>query len=70
MYFIAYKDKNGNDFHGLPWIIPEGGFDDINIAKGVKNDFINRQFKEVILFKCNCIPEEIEWNFVKDNKID
>jgi hypothetical protein len=32
-YYIAYKDKSGNDFHGTPWITPEGGFNDLLIAK-------------------------------------
>ena len=27
-YFIAYKDENGKDFNGKPWLIPEDGYDD------------------------------------------
>lgn len=68
-YFIAYKDKLGNDFKGLPWIIPEGGFEDLDITNKVKNDFINRGFKNVILFTCNNIPKEIDWGFVNKHKI-
>jgi hypothetical protein len=69
-YFIAYKDQFGNDFKGLPWIIPDGGFEDLDITNKVKNDFINRGFKNVILFVCNNIPEEIDWEFVNEHKIN
>ena len=66
-YFIAYKDEHGKDFNGQPWIMPEGGFDDIEFTKNVKNDFIRRGFKDVTLFMCNEVPEEIDWEFVNDN---
>lgn len=70
-YFIAYKDVNGNDFGGLPWVIPEGGFDDIKMAKNVKNDFIRRGFKDVKLFltKTTDIFERFDWNFINDNLV-
>ena len=68
-YFIAYKDQNGKDFDGQPWIMPEGGFEDIELAKLVANDFTNRGFINVTLFGCIDIPEEIDWDFVDENRI-
>ena len=35
-YFIAYKDENGKDYNGQPWLIPEDGYDDKDFAKMVK----------------------------------
>jgi len=70
-YYIAYKDVNGKDFDGLPWVIPEGGFIDIKIAKNVKNDFIRRGFKDVKLFSTKIIDmfEQFDWNFVNNNLV-
>ena len=70
-YYIAYKDVNGKDFNGLPWITPEGGFDDIKMAKNVKNDFIRRGFKNVKLFLVEMTDmfEQFDWNFVNNNLV-
>ena len=68
-YLIAYKDKDGNDYNGQPWIIPENGYDEKDFAKMVKNDMIRRGFKNVILFECKVIPENIDWDFVEDNEV-
>ena len=68
-YFIAYKDQNGEDDNGHPWIIPEDGYDDQDFATLVSNDMIKRGFKNVILFECNNIPGEADWEFVEDNEI-
>jgi len=71
MYFIAYKNENGKDFNGLPWIMPEGGFDDINLAINIKNDFIRRGFKDVKLFstKNTDMFEQFDWDFVNNNLV-
>lgn len=68
-YFIAYKDVNGKDFNGLPWVMPEGGFNNIQIAQNAKNDFIECGFKDVTLFACDETPEEIDWDFVNANLV-
>lgn len=69
-YYIAYKDNNGKDFNGQPWIIPNGGFEELAFAKLVASDFINRGFINVTLFGCNePLDEEIDWQFVEKNKI-
>jgi len=69
-YYIAYKDNNGKDFNGQPWIIPEDGYDDLNFAKRITNDLINRGFVDVTLFGCNePLDEEVDWQFVEENKI-
>lgn len=71
MYFIAYRDVNGKDFDGIPWVIPEGGFDDIKMAKNVKNDFIRRGFKDVKLFltEDTNISDQFDWYFVNNNLV-
>lgn len=69
-YYIAYKDNNGKDFNGQPWIIPHGGFEDLVFAKLVASDFTNRGFINVTLFGCNKpLDKEIDWQFVEENKI-
>jgi hypothetical protein len=68
-YFVAYKDENGKDYNGQPWIIPEDGYDDKDFAKMVKNDMIKRGFKNVILFECKNVPENVDWDFVEDNEL-
>jgi hypothetical protein len=68
-YFIAYKDVNGNDFDGQPWVIPEGGFDDIKMTIVIKDDFIRRGFKDVKIFESINLPDVIDWEYVESNEI-
>lgn len=68
-YLIAYKDNNGKDFYGKPWLIPDGGTEDLSFAKMIKEDFLKRGFKDVKIFGCNEIPEEVDWDFVEDNEL-
>ena len=68
-YLIAYKDNEGKDFYGKPWLIPDGGTEDLSFAKMIKEDFLKRGFKDVTIFSTNDIPEEVEWEFVEENKI-
>ena len=68
-YLIAYKDENGKDFYGKPWLIPDGGTEDLSFAKMIKEDFLKRGFKDVKIFKCDEIPEEVDWDFVEDNEL-
>ena len=37
--------------------------------KMVKNDMIKRGFKNVILFECKNVPENVDWDFVEDNEL-
>lgn len=70
-YGIAYKNIDGMDFHGAPWIT--GGFPTIEEAKMAKNDFISCGFKNVITFMFDKPEDEIElvtWDYVNKHKID
>ena len=69
-YAVAYKDKEGKDFNGLPWIL-----DDIKNREDCKNvarrlhsegyvDVTPFQFSEKR--KSNL---EFDWNYVKYNEI-
>ncbi len=71
-YFIAYKDEYGKDFNGLPWIIPESGFDDITFAKRIKQDLTKRGFIDVKVFKSKytCLSPNTGWDYVNDNEIE
>jgi len=68
-YLIAYKDNEGKDFYGKPWLIPDGGTEDLSFAKMIKEDFLKRGFKDVKIFACDEIPEEVDWDFVEDNEL-
>lgn len=68
-YLIAYKDENGKDFYGKPWLIPDGGTEDLSFAKMIKEDFLKRGFKDVKIFECDEIPEEVDWDFVENNEV-
>lgn len=72
MYFIAYKDQDGNDFNGLPWIeeIVEGD-QSLTAARNRKSVYEN-VFTSIVIFECdeNNIPEEITWDFVNEHKVE
>lgn len=69
-YFIAYKDSFGNDCDGKPWIVPDGGFTDMSLAKRVRDDMINRGFLDVKLFESEYVDDYYDWDFVDDNIIE
>ncbi len=67
-YYIALKDKDGTDFKGQPWLIP---LEEVKLdyVQKISNDLINRGYKDVTIFNTDNIPEEVEWEFVEENKI-
>lgn len=69
IYNIAYKDKDGSDFNGLPWII--GGSEDIKHIKDIANEMQNRGYLNVIVFEdVFSDNEEITWDFVNEHKVE
>ena len=70
-YGIAYKDINGMDFHGLPWIT--GGLPTAEEAKIMEKDYISKGYKNVIAFMFDKPEDEFEdvpWEYATVNKID
>ena len=68
-YYVAYKNHSGEDFHGTPWIHPEGGVEKLNEAKELKNSMKEQHLTNLVLFGCNKIPETVTWNYVDSHKI-
>lgn len=69
-YAIAYRDKSGRDFNGLPWILDDiqSEADCIENAKRM----VVEGYKEVIPFKFSGRRkpmEEFDWDYVKCNRI-
>ena len=71
MYIIAYRDKNGADFRGYPWLRPTS--DDREIAEQITKEF-REEYKDTILFEISeeeCDENEIiSWDFVESHKIE
>lgn len=69
-FAIAYADKKGKDFNGIPWIL-----DDLNN----KEECLDKSEEMVQEGYVNVIPfqfeqrrkknEEFDWGYVKNNKI-
>lgn len=70
MYIVAYRDKDGKDFDGLPWL--EVAYYDIELAKQFAVDMIAEGYQEVVLFQDNTYgtSECVTWTEVYNNKID
>ena len=69
-YYIAYKDRFGKDFHGTPWIQPEGGIDNLNDAKKIKYKMRFQHCTNLILFGCDEeLQETVTWTYVDEHKI-
>ena len=68
-YFIlAYKDANGKDFNGFPWLENfENNINDLKLF--LKNC---KHITNPIVFSCNekDLPEVITWDFVNERKIE
>lgn len=70
-YGVAYKDINGMDFHGFPWIT--GGLPTVEEAKAMEKDYISKGYKNVIAFMFDKPKDEFEdvtWDYVNKHKID
>lgn len=69
-YFNAYRDKDGTDFQGTPWI------DELSSKKKtfamLSNISLKEQgYKEVRCFEAyeDDIPEIITWDYVREHEI-
>ena len=70
-YLIAYTDSQGNDFHGLPWVVaPFPSFFEANsfcqqlLADGLTKDAF------VFSIRYGACPEEISWEFARKHRVD
>lgn len=69
-FAIAYSDKNGKDFGGIPWIL-----DDLNNKEEClekAEEMMNNGYNNVIPFQFEQKrkkSEEFDWDYVKKNKI-
>jgi hypothetical protein len=69
-YYIAYKDEDGNDFNGFPWIDPQCGTISMDKIKLMVSDMSNSGYQNVIPFVVDGeIPEIVDWNYVEQHKI-
>lgn len=69
IYLIAYKEKDGNDFMGQPYIL--GDFNNLDECKANAQKLIGDGYCYVTVFECEeNVPEEISWDYVKRNKME
>ena len=71
-YFVAYRDKDGSSFRGLPWIAPnEWGFSDLESTKLEETLMNNKGYQDVAAFEAdvNDQPEEFTWNYVTQHRV-
>ncbi len=70
-YAIAYCNKDGGDFYGVPWILDDMNNKEECISKTL--DMIADGFQSVIPFQFEHKrgkQEEFSWEYVKENKIN
>lgn len=69
IYLLAYKDKNGNDCKGLPWLHLISR-NTLRSGKIMEKEF-SKLYNSVVLFCCQDdeLPEEVSWDFVNKHKI-
>lgn len=68
-YAIAYKDKDGMDFGGLPFIIDE--FCSLGNCYQKQTEMEADEYKYVLCFKIeNESPEELTWEYVFKNVVE
>lgn len=68
MYMIAYKDQNGNDWKGLPWLVMYEK--NLELVKQRAKDMINEGYKDVTVFKDWGYTGIVTWNDVYNNKVN
>ena len=68
IYCIAYNDKEYNGFFKTePWILDEFG-NNLKKCRTMANELIRSYYKDVTIFGCDELPEEITWKFVKEHE--
>lgn len=69
IHLIAYKEKDGNDFMGQPYIL--GDFNNLDECKANAQQLIGDGYCYVTVFECEeNAPEEISRDYVKRNKME
>lgn len=69
-FAIAYADKVGKDFAGIPWVLDDIDGEEECISKSL--EMIANGFQKVIPFKFDRNrkkPEELSWTYVKRHQI-
>lgn len=69
IYKVAYLDRDGSSFHGLPYLSDEV-FSNTEDAQKLKKELNELGFKGVEIFKVPYIPSEITWGYVENNKVE
>lgn len=70
MFGIAYKDENGKDFNGIPWLLD--GIDNMQECIGEEQRLIGEGCRDVIPFKFASkrgAQDIYDWNYVQENRI-
>lgn len=71
MFGIAYKDQNGRDLNGVPWLY----IDVLNKAECIfqAQKMAEQGYQDIIPFKINKLKEDITdyitWDIVKEHQI-
>lgn len=68
MYMIAYKDQNGKDWKGLPWLVMYEK--NLELVKQRAKKMINEGYKDVTVFKDWGYTGIVTWNDVYNNKVN
>ena len=67
-YSIAYRDKDGADFNGLPWLV--GLFETIDQMDAAIKNLKDLGCQDIKPFKIeNEYPEYLTWEYVEQNKL-
>lgn len=65
---LAYKDKDGNGFGTIPFILDD--FNNLAELTQKKKDMVRDGYKEVVCFRITDeMPEEITWEYVNEHKL-
>jgi hypothetical protein len=69
-FAIAYKDKNGKDFNGIPWILD--GFNNKEECMDKAKEMDQEGYNNIVLFQFEQRRkknEEFDWDYVKKNSV-
>ena len=69
-FAIAYSDKSGKDFSGIPWILDDMNSEEECLSKS--EEMLQEGYINVIPFQFEQRrkkDEEFDWDYVKKNKI-
>ena len=67
IYDIAYRDEDGLDFNGLPWL--QGCEESLDMAKSFAEELICKGCCDITIFKNYGDIEEVTWDYVNEHKI-